>query len=91
MFLDIYLGSVANRKGSFELGGLMVDSAIVNLLLDLLCSELLCTLPILWGLQNLQYYITIGDALLTSSVFQYQLGLIITMGTLSLTRQTHEF
>ena len=68
----------------------MVDSAIVNLLLDLLYSELLCTLPILWGLQNLQYYITIGDALLTSSMFQYQLSLIITMDTLGLTRQTHE-
>ena len=85
------LGSVANRKGSFELGGLMVDSAIVNLLLDLLCSELLCTLPILWGLWYSHYYITIGDALLTSSLLQYQLGLIITMDTLGPTRQTHEF
>ena len=47
--------SVANRKGFFELGGLILDSAIVNLLLNLLCSELLCTLPILRDLKFTSY------------------------------------
>ena len=32
-----------------------------------------------------------GDALLTSSVLQYQLGSINKMNTLGLTGQTHEF
>ena len=85
--MDLYFGSIANRKGSFERGGLILDSAIVNLLLDLLCSELLCTLPILWDL-NLP--ITISDALLTSSILQYQLSPIFTIVNSGLIRQTHE-
>ena len=37
------------------------------------------------------FTITTGDALLTSSVLQYQLGSIIEMNTLGPTGQTYEF
>ena len=55
--LVLNLGSVVNKKGFFTFGGPMFDSFTVNLLLDLFCSGLLQTLPILQDL----CYITIFD------------------------------